>query len=180
MVRTYSYVSIKHYARLLPLSIYVQTLVHDYLIVAGLLSLKHVKKLHIQLDNEAYFGPGVVNAIKEAFTKEGTRDGRSISIRKTCAFAHGSIDKQDSCPGCWNTDDDMVNSSAIWNYKNAMYIDDDDSWVPKLKNRMSGKAQWVTGQPFGRASKASKVKSKAAVTKPVAGTRKLRGRRVSG
>ena len=171
----------EHHDRLPPLSLRDETLVRDHPIVAGLFSLKTAKKLDIQLDGEVRFGPGVISALKGAFMKEGTADERSITIRKDCAFPHGILDKQDSCPGCGNADDDLVDGSATWAYEDAEMswraVQINDLWAPKLKRRKLRNAEWRITDASG---KARKVKSKAAVTKPSGMTRKLPGRRNLG
>ena len=70
--------------RLPPLSLFDRFLVGDHPIVAGLFSLKKAKKMVLQVDNDVRFEPGVANALKEAFMKEGTAGGRSITILRPC------------------------------------------------------------------------------------------------
>ena len=83
-------------------------------------SLKAVKRFLIELEDEARFEPGIVNALKNAFMMEGTADGRSITIKKGCTFPHGEVYEGEPCPGCGITKNDLVNSTADWEYKDDM------------------------------------------------------------
>lgn len=104
-----------------PLSIFDQSLLGNHPIVAGLFSLKAVKKLKVQMLGEARFGPGVANALRKAFMKEGTANGRSITITTECTGPHEVLDKENPCPYCGITREDVLNDTANWEYKDDMF-----------------------------------------------------------
>lgn len=107
----------EHHDTLPPLHLFDQSLVGDHRIVAGLFSLKAVKKLYIKMEDEARFEPGVANALKAAFMKDGIADGRSVTIEKGCTFPHRELDEEDLCPGCGNTKEDLNNRIGIGSTK---------------------------------------------------------------
>ena len=94
-----------------PLSLFDRFLVGNHPIVAGLFSLKTAKKMVILMDNEARFEQGVANVLEEAFMKEGTAYGRSITIVRRCLFPHRKIKKGKPCPRCGRTKVELVNGS---------------------------------------------------------------------
>ena len=142
-----------------PLQLCDQYLVGDHPIVAGLFSLKAVKKLYIELEDQARFQSGIANELKAAFMKDGTADGRSITINKGCTFPHGELEGDGPCPGCGNTEEDLNNGTADWEYK--------DDWrsfqtVGKFL-RLGGKLS--KGKPT-KANSTIVKRTKAIATKP--------------
>ena len=104
-----------------PLHLLDLFLIGDHPILGGLLSLKSVKKLYIRLEDDACFEPGFTNVLKAAFMKDGTADGRSITIEKGCTFRHEELGEEDQrCPRCGNTMDKFENGTANWEYKDDM------------------------------------------------------------
>lgn len=135
--------------------------------MGALFSLKAVKKLYIELEDEARFEPGVADALKNAFMVEGTADGCSLTIEKGCTFPHEEMHEGKSCPGCKNKENDLVNGTADWKYK-------DDALTSRalitflclggelLKN---GKSPWANSK-IETVAKAKQDKAKAAAKKP--------------
>lgn len=109
-----------HHDTLPPLHLLDHYLMGDHPIMGGLFSLKAVKKLFIGIEDEARFEPGFANALRVAFIKEGTADGRSITIKKGCTFPHDELEEEESCPGCGNTANNVYNGTADWEYKDDM------------------------------------------------------------
>ena len=123
----------REYFRLV-LSLSDRFLVGDHPIVAGLFSLKTVKKMVIQMENEARFEPGVADALKEAFMKEGTARDRSITITRPFDALSGELMGQISCAQYWHPkeesekgphwldiihrdyEDDMLSHRAVENF----------------------------------------------------------------
>ncbi len=131
-----------------------------------MLLLKSVKKLYIQLEDEACFELGFTNVLKAALMKDGTADGgRSIIIEKGCTFPHGELDEEYSwCLGCGNTMDDFENGTMNWEYKDDMLSRQALGGFlfqgGKLKKAKPAKANATTG----KAAKAKQPKTKAAAT----------------
>ena len=152
------------YYPLPPLSLFDQSLLGNHPIVAGLFSLKAVKKLDVQMVDEARFGPGVANALRKAFMKEGTANGRSITIITRCTVPHEVLDEENPCPYCGNTREDVFNDTANWEYKDDMStwraVDDFISLSRELKKSKPRKAKLVPG----KAPKAKEPQTKAAAT----------------
>lgn len=94
------------------------------------------------MEDEARFEPGVADALKEAFMKEGTVDHRSITIERICSFPHGDLDIEELCPECGDPEEELTCGKADW-----VYQDDKRTWFAveiflalggKLKMRMPG------------------------------------------
>ena len=103
-----------------PLSLFDRFLIGDHPIVAGLFSLKTAKKVVIEMENEARFEPGVASALKEAFMKEGTAYGRSISIVRCCHFLHWALEKGRRCPRCGLRKDESIDGIVLQDYEDDM------------------------------------------------------------
>lgn len=148
-----------------PLHLLDQFLVGDHPILGDILSLKSVKKLYIQLEDEACFELGFTNVLKAALMKDGTADGRSIIIEKGCTFPHRELDEEYSwCLGCGNTMDDFENGTMNWEYKDNMLsrqaLGEFFFQGGKLKKAKPAKANATTR----KAAKAKQPKTKAAAT----------------
>ncbi len=152
-----------------PLHLLDQFLVGSHPILGGLLSLKSVKKLYIQFEDEACFELGFTNVLKAALMKDGTVDDLSITIEKGCTFPHGELDEEYSwCLGCGNTMDDFENGTMNWEYKDDMLSRQALGHFlfqgGKLKKAKPAKANPTTG----KAAKAKQPKTKAAATTSIA------------
>ena len=77
-----------------PRSLFDQDLFGNHPIVTGLFSLKRVKNFVIQLADKARLEPGIADMLKEAFMKDGTIDGRSITIKQECIDSHKALDDE--------------------------------------------------------------------------------------
>lgn len=109
-----------------------------------------MKKLYIKLEDEARFEPGVANALKAAFMKDGIADGRSVTIEKGCTFPHREFDEEDLCPGCGNTKEDLNNRIGNWEYKDDMLsyqaVENSICLGGKLKKGKPTKGKPTTGK----------------------------------
>lgn len=166
----------EHHDTLPPLHLFDQSLVGDHPIVAGLFSLKAVKKLYIQLEDEARFEPGVANALKAAFMKDGTADGRSITIEKGCTFPHRELEDEDPCPGCENTKEDLNNRNANWEYKDDMRSRQAVGKFLRLGGKLKKGKPTKANSTTGTTIKAKQTKTKATATKPIATAKKTKAK----
>lgn len=149
-----------------PLHLLDHYLIGDHPILGGLISLKAVKKLSIEMYDEARFEPGFANALKDTFMMEGTADGRSITIKGACDYPHRELfEEGEPCRRCGITLEDLHIYTAGWEYK-----DDIRSYLAlenflalggELKKGKSTKANSQTGI----VAKAKKRKTKAAARK---------------
>ena len=163
----------EHHDTLPPLHLSDYCLMGDHPILEGLSSLKAVKKLSIIMEDEARFELGFASALKDAFMIEGTADGRSITIMKKCTFPHGEIEEDEACPGCGNTEDDIDNNAADWEYK-----DDMRSYNALRKFRsLGGKGKSSKAKSkTGTAAKTKQHKTKAATTKSTGTAKKAKAK----
>ena len=160
-----------------PLHLLDRFLVGDHPILRGLLSLKSVKKLYIQLEDEACFELGFTNVLKAALMKDGTVDGRSITIEKGCTFPHRELDEEyPLCLGCGNTMEDFENGTMNWEYKDDMLSKQALRIFlfqgGKLKKAKPAKANSTTG----KATKAKQPKTKAAATTSTATVKQIKAK----
>ena len=112
----------KHFQSVLSLS--DRFLVGDHPIVAGLFSLKAAKKMVIQMDNEARFEPGVADALKEAFMKEGTACDRSITIVGAFDALSGELIGQIACAQYWHPKEESEKGPHWLHFVHRDYEDD--------------------------------------------------------
>lgn len=166
----------EHHETLPPLHLFDQSLVGVHPILAGLFSLMAVKKLYIRLEDEARFEPGVANALKTAFTNKGTADGRSITIETYCTFPHGLLDDEGPCPGCGNTEEDLKNGTANWEYKDDMLTRRAVGKFLRLGGKLKRGKPTKANLTTGKATKAKHPKTKTAVPKPTATAKKTKAK----
>ena len=164
------------YYQLPPLSTFDQSLLGNHPIVAGLFSLKAVKKLDVQMVDEARFRPGVANALRKAFMKEGTANGRSITITTQCTVPHEVLNEENPCPYCGNTREDVLNDTVNWEYKDDVFtwraFNDFISLSRELMKSKPRKAKLVPG----KAPKAKQPQTKAAATNHTTTTKQTKAK----
>lgn len=159
-----------------PLDLFDYCLFGDHSIVEGLLSLKAVKSLSIRMEDEARFEPDFANALKYTFMVEGTADDRSITIEKRCTFPHGKLEWKERCPGCGNTEDDINNDTADWEYKDDMLSHKAVGKFLALGGELKkGKSPWANSKT-GTAAKAKQHKAGAVATKPTGTAKKTKAK----
>ena len=149
-----------------PLHLFDNYLMGDHPIIGGLFSLKAVKRLFIGIEDEARFEPGFANALKVAFMKEGTANGRSITIKKGCTFPHDVLEEEEPCPGCGNTTNNVYNGTADWEYKDDMVSYQAFAKFLSLGGELKKGKSTKANSKSGTAAKAKQPNTKAAATKP--------------
>ena len=135
-----------------------------------------MKKLYIELKDEARFEPGIANALTNAFMMEGTADGRSMTIEKGCTFPHEEVYEGEPCPGCGNEENDLVNGTADWEYK-----DDARSYQAlgrflSLGGELKKGKSPRTNSKTSTLAKAKQPKAKAAATKSTGTAKKTKAK----
>ena len=159
-----------------PLHLFDQCLIGDHPLVRALFSLKAVKKLFIEMEDEARFKPGIADALKLAFMMEGTADGRSIIIEKGCTFPHEEFEEEERCPGCGNTEDDINNGTADWEYKDDMLSQQALGKFLALGGELQKGKSTKANSKTGTAAKMKQHKAKATATKPTGTAKKTKAK----
>ena len=158
----------KHFQPVLSLS--DRFLVGDHPIVAGLFSLKAAKKMVIQMDNEARFEPGVADALKEAFMKEGTARDRSITIVRSYDAGSGELIGQISCAQYWHPKEESEKGPHWLDFIERDYEDDMLSRQAVENFVLSGgilerRKAWEAESTTGKAAEEKTSLDQTAVTK---------------
>lgn len=164
----------EHHPTLPPPSPFDRLFVDDHPILTGLFSLIAVNRLYIQMEDEARFEPGFADALKKAFMEEGTANGRSITIEKGCTFPHDELAGDGPCPGCGNTEEDLINGTAKWEYKDDMRSFKALGEFLYLNNESDMEEPSTPNSVPNKVTKSKQPKTKAAATKPTAKAKKTK------
>ena len=160
----------KQFLKMPPLSLFDRFLVGDHPIVAGLFSLKTAKKVVIQMANQARFEPGVANALKEAFMKEGSAYGRSITIVRHCNALHRRLAEGKPCSHCGHMKEKSDNGPHWLHSLQREYEDDMLSRQAVENFVLSGgilekRKAWEAESTTGKATKEERSLDETAATK---------------